>query len=82
MSGLLATVVDGEELLDTVLAALIGGVGITLIFSLALLGAARATDATREGSPVAAAAYGTLAVLGLLAFFGVIVLGIVVLTAK
>ena len=77
---LLGTIVDTKELVSTVVAALVAGVGITLIFSLALLGFARFGDASRDGSPVAAVAYGALAVLGLLAFLGVIAVGIVVMT--
>ena len=79
---MLATVVDTKELLQTVVAALVAGVGITLIFSLALLGAARFADMNREGRPLAAAAFGTLAVVGVLAFLGAIAVGIVVMTTK
>jgi len=79
---LLATVVDTKELLQTVAAALVAGVGITLIFSFALLGAARFGDASREGRPVAAAAFGALAIVGVIAFLGAIAVGIVVMTTK
>jgi hypothetical protein len=79
---MLATVVDTKELLQTVVAALVAGVGITLIFSVALLGAARFADMSREGRSLAAAAFGTLAVIGVLAFLGAIAVGIIVMTTK
>jgi hypothetical protein len=79
---MLATVVDTKELLQTVVAALVAGVGITLIFCVAILGAARFADMNREGRPLAAAAFGTLAVVGVLAFLGAIAVGIVVMTTK
>ena len=78
----LATVVDTKELLQTVVAALVAGVGITLIFCVAILGAARFADSNRDGRPVAAAAFGALAVISVLAFLGAIAVGIVVMTTK
>jgi protein-S-isoprenylcysteine O-methyltransferase Ste14 len=77
-----ASIVDTQALLETVAAALVAGVGITLIFSITILGAARFVDSNREGRPVAAAAFGALAVIGLLAFLGAIAVGIIVMTTK
>jgi hypothetical protein len=78
----LGTIVDTKALWETVVAALVAGVGITLIFTIAIFGAARFADMNREGRPVAAAAFGTLAVVGVLAFLGAIAVGIVVMTTK
>jgi hypothetical protein len=78
----IGSVVDTEALLETVLAAAVSGVGIALIFSLTILGAARFADTSREGRPLAAAAFGALAIVGLLAFVAAIVVGIVVMTTK
>ena len=47
---MLATVVDTEALLKTVAAAFVAGVGVTLIFSLAILGAARFAELSRDGA--------------------------------
>jgi hypothetical protein len=56
MSGpILATVVDWASLGKTALAALVAGTGITLAFSLAILGTARAADLRRDGRAAAAA---------------------------
>jgi hypothetical protein len=78
----LGTIVDTTALWETVVAAIVAGVGITLIFSVALLGAARFADMNREGRPLAAAAFGTLAVVGVIAFLGAIAVGLVVMTTK
>ena len=59
----LATVVDWNALLKTVVAAFIAGVGVTLVFSVAIFGAARFADMNRDGRPVAAAAFVGLSVL-------------------
>ncbi len=46
---LIATVVDTRALWETVVASLVAGVGVTLVFSIALLGAARFAEHRREG---------------------------------
>src|SRR5207244_7697500 len=60
----LATVVDTGALLRTVAAALVAGVGVTLMFSLAILGATRFAEMNGDGRPVAAASFGALAIVG------------------
>lgn len=79
---MLATVVDTNALWQTILAAFVAGVGTTLVFSLAILGAARFSDANREGRSVEAAMFAALAVLGLLATVAAIVVGVIVMTTK
>jgi hypothetical protein len=79
---LVATVVDTGELLQTVTAAFVAGVGVTVLFSLAVLGAARFTDLSRDGRAVAASLFGVLAILGLLAVAVAIVVGVIVMTQK
>jgi hypothetical protein len=78
----LATVVDTEALAETVLAAVVAGVGVTMIFSVAILGMARFVDMNRSGRPVAAVAFGVVALVALVAFAAVIVFGIVVMASK
>jgi len=78
----LATVVDTGALLKTVVAAFIAGVGVTLIFSLAILGAARFADLSRDGRRVAAASFGALAIVALAAAAAVVTIGIIVMTRK
>ncbi len=79
---MLATVVDTSALWQTIVGAFVAGVGTTLVFSLAILGAARFADASRDGRGLQAAVFGALAVLGLLATAAAIVFGIIVMTSK
>jgi hypothetical protein len=79
---MLATIVDTGALLKTVVAAFIAGVGVTLIFSLAILGASRFVDRSRDGRPVAAVAFGTLGLVALVAAVAAVTLGIIVMTRK
>lgn len=75
----LATIVDGEALLDTALASLVAGVGITLIASLAIYGFATFAEMRREERSVAAGAAGALAALAVLAFAVAIAVGLIVM---
>jgi hypothetical protein len=79
---MLATVVETQELLKTVVAALIAGVGITFVFSLAIYGATRFADLSRDERPVAAGAAAILTLIALLACIAAVVVGIVVMTSK
>ena len=63
----LATIVDTKALLETVVAAFVAGVGVTFVFSLAILGAARFAEMSRDGRTSAAAASSPLASSRLLA---------------
>jgi hypothetical protein len=77
-----AVVVETKELVQTVIASLVGGVGVTLVFSIAIWGAARFADLSRGERPVAAAGAAALTVLALAATAASVVLGIVVMTSK
>ena len=79
---MLATVVDTGSLLKTVAAAFVAGVGVTLIYSLAILGAARSAELSRDGRPLAAASFGALAVVALAAATAAVTIGIIVMTEK
>ena len=78
----LATVVDWGALLKTIVAAFISGVGVTLIFSVAIFGAARFADLSRDGRPVGAAAYVALSVVALAAVAGAVAFGIILMASK
>jgi hypothetical protein len=82
MSAMLATVVDTEALRDTVLASLVAGIGISIVFSLAIYGVSRSIDSSRDGRRGSAAAFAGLGILGLLASAAAIVFGIIVMTSK
>ena len=79
---LLATLVDADALLKSVGAAAASGLGVILIFSLALFGAVRFADLSRDERRFAAGAAAVLAVVGAVAFVAAVVAGIVVMTQK
>ena len=75
-------VVDWGKLGQVVLYSLGAGVGVSLCFALAILGATRFTEVRRSGGGAAAIGYAALAVLGLVVTLGAAVAGIVVMTSK
>jgi len=77
---MIATIVEWEAVLDTVLASVVAGVGVTFVFSIAIWGVARFVDYNRGERPVAAGAAGLVAALGLLSTGAVLVVGILVMT--
>jgi hypothetical protein len=77
-----ATIVETKELIETVGASLIAGVGVTAVFSMAIWGGARFVDLSRDGRPAAAAAAVAVGVLALAATMAAVVFGIVVMTSK
>ena len=79
---MIATVVDTTALWETVVASFVAGIGVTLIYSIAIFGAARFAEAGRDGRNAQAVVYGALTVLAALAFVAVIVVGLIVMTAK
>jgi hypothetical protein len=79
---MIATVVETKALLDTVLASVIAGVGVTTVFAILIFGVARSANMVRDDRPVVAAAAGGLAVIALLVVTAAIVLGIGVMTSK
>ena len=79
---MLATIVDTKELLQTVAAAAIAGVGVTAIFSVVVFSATRVADLIRAERPLAAFAAGSLMVLAGLATLASIVFGLIVMTQK
>ncbi len=79
---MIATIVDTTALWQTVVAAFAAGVGTTIVFSLAILGAIRFAEANRDGRSLHATLFGVLTLLGLLATVAAIVFGVVVMTSK
>jgi uncharacterized membrane protein YidH (DUF202 family) len=79
---LIATVVETKELLQTIAASLVAGVGITTAFAILIFGATRSADMVRDERPLLATAAGGLAVVALVVVIALIVLGIVVMTSK
>jgi hypothetical protein len=79
---MIATVVETQALLDTVLASVVAGVGVTAVFAVMIFGIARSADMARDDRPVLAAVAGGLAVLAFAIVTAAIVLGIIVMTQK
>jgi len=68
--------VDTNLLWQLIWVSLLAGVGISALFSLVILGAARAGDARRAGDSGRATAYVALAVLAFALFAAGVVLGV------
>jgi hypothetical protein len=77
-----AVVVETRQLLETVAASLVAGVGMTFVFSIAIWGVARFAELSRNDRPLAAGASATIAALALLGTFAGVVFGIIVMTSK
>jgi hypothetical protein len=77
-----ATIVQTKELLQTIAAAVIAGVGLSVVFSLAVYGATRFADLSREDRPIAATAAIVVSAVAFLACVAAVVIGIVVMTKK
>lgn len=78
----MAVVVETKELLETIVASVVGGVGITVVFSVAIWGVARFADLSREDRPLAAGAAATLAGLATAATLAAVVFGVIVMSSK
>jgi hypothetical protein len=79
---MLATVVETQELLKTIAASVIAGVGITASFSLVIFGTVRASALARDERPVLAVAAGALAALALAVTIAGIVVGLLAMASK
>lgn len=82
MVSLLATVVDTSALAKVVLYSLVGAIGVTTAFSLAILGAVRFADMRRDDRSIEAGAFALLAAVATAASLGAVVIGIVVMMSK
>lgn len=78
----MAVVVETKQLLETVVASLLAGVGVTVVFSVAIWGVARFADLSRNERPLAAGAAAALAGLAMLVTLAAVAFGIVVMTRK
>jgi hypothetical protein len=78
----MATIVHTKDLVETVVASLVVGVGVTATFSAAIWGGARFVDLNRGGRPLAAGVAAALGALGLLTTLAAVAIGIVVMTSK
>jgi len=77
-----ATIVETKDLIQTVVASVVAGVGITVVFSVAIWGTARFADLSRGERSAAAAGAAALAVLAGLVTLGGVAYGIVIVASK
>jgi hypothetical protein len=77
---MIATVVHTDELLRTIAAAVVGGIGVTFIFSVAIWGAGQFTELSRNERPVAATGAALVGVGALACVAASVIIGIVVMT--
>jgi hypothetical protein len=77
-----ATIVDWSDLLQTIGASIVAGVGITVAFSVVIWGTARFADLRREGRTAEAGLPLTASGLALAVVAAGVVFGIVVMTTK
>jgi len=78
----MAVIVQTKELIETVIASLLAGVGITVVFSVGIWGAARFADLSRAERPLAAGAAAMTAALAGLVTAAAVVFGIVIMSSK
>lgn len=74
--------VDGGLLVQVVYVSLLAGVGISALFSLVILGSAKAGDARRAGHGAAAIGFGALAIVAFALFALGVVLGVQTMIQK
>lgn len=75
-------IVDWGELFNVIWTALLGGIGVTAAFAVALYGAVRATDARRNGAISLTVGYWVLMTVAMALVLASIVFGVVVMTSK
>jgi hypothetical protein len=78
----LAVLIEGRELIETVIASVVAGIGVTTAFSVAIWGFGRFIELSGGERPLATAGAATVAVLGLACVGAALVFGIVVMTGN
>jgi hypothetical protein len=82
MSVIAEAIVDWGTLGKVLVASLAAGVGMSVVFSLAIVGAARFADKRRDGRSLEATGYVVLLAVSLVVVAAAVVLGIVVMAKK
>ena len=75
-------VVDWGTIGKVVAASLVAGVGVTLAFSIAVLGATRSVEMRRDRRGTEASMFAALGIFGAAVCVGAIVFGIIVMSSK
>jgi hypothetical protein len=79
---MIATIVHTDELLQTVAASVIAGIGVTFAFSVGIWGAGQFTELSRNERPAAATAAALVGVFALACVAAAVIVGIIVMTHK
>jgi hypothetical protein len=79
---MIATIVEGRDLWQTVVASVVAGLGVTFLFSLGIWGTSQFVDLSRGDRQVAATVAGLVALLAFAAVVAAVIIGIVVMTQK
>jgi hypothetical protein len=79
---IIAKLIDTHAAWQAVWTASVAGVGVSVVFSLAVFGTTRSADLRRADRGGAAAAYAVLALIGLAATLGAIAYAITLITTK
>lgn len=79
---MIATLVQGRDLIETVIASIVAGVGVTFAFSVAIWGAGRFADLSRDEKPLAAGAAAVATGLALAFVAAAVVAGIIAMSSK
>lgn len=79
---MIALIVDGGALVEVVWVSLIAGIGLTLVFSVTIAGAARASQQRREGRAGLALVWGAVASVCAVACIAAVVVAVTVMLHK
>ncbi|HET7049939.1 MAG TPA: hypothetical protein VFI54_16875 [Solirubrobacteraceae bacterium] len=79
---MIVAAINTHALIKMVYSSVLAGVGVAVVFSVAIVGAARSSDLRREHRTAAAAAYTALAAGGLLLAVGMVIYGLILVAHK
>ena len=79
---MIATIVHTDELLRTIAASVIAGIGVTFAFSVGIWGAGQFSELSRNERPVAAAGAAAVGALAFICVAAALAAGIFVMTSK
>ena len=77
---MIATIVHTDELLKTIAAAVVGGIGVTFIFSVGIWGAGQFAELNRNERPMAATVAGLVGAVAFVCVAAAVILALVVMT--
>jgi hypothetical protein len=78
----LGEIVDPTAVWQTVVAALVAGIGVAAAFSIGVFAIARFIELGRDGRTVTAGGFAALATIAMTACVAAVVVGVIVMTSK